>query len=92
MKGLFVMEKTYAPKMCPHCDKEMVREIASYAMGSALSKERFHVDIYRCPLCNRVKLFAAESHMVTCPVCGSTHPANENCIICALNGAFSTKK
>ncbi len=90
-KGLFVMEN-YAPKMCPHCNVEMIREIASYPMGSALMKERFHVDIYRCPKCDRVKLFAAESKMVTCPVCGTVHPASEGCIVCALNGAFTQQK
>lgn len=86
------MEKTtYTPKMCPHCQDEMVLEIASYPMGSAMMKNRFHVDIYRCPKCQRVKLFAAASKLVTCPVCGASHPAGENCVICALNGAFDGK-
>ena len=85
-------EKTYASKVCPHCGDEMVLEIESYPMGSAMMSHRFHVDIYRCPKCDRVKLFAAKSNLVTCPVCGSTHHANERCVICALNSAFDGKQ
>lgn len=77
-------------KICPHCGKEMVLEIASYPMGSALMKNRFHVDIYRCPECQRVKLFAAQSKLVNCPICGASHPAGENCIVCALNNSYNT--
>ena len=86
-----MMEK-YEAKMCPHCEQEMVLEVASYPMGSALMKNRFHVDIFRCPTCQRVKLFASKSQLVTCPVCGTTHHINEGCIVCALNGAYTTDK
>ena len=75
-------------KLCPHCGEEMVLEVASYPMGSAFLANRFHADIYRCPKCDLVKLFAAKSNMVTCPVCGTAHPASERCVLCALNLAF----
>lgn len=86
-KDLVTMEKMNAPKVCPACGDEMILEVASYPMGSAFHKNRFHVDIYLCPKCDRVKLYAAKSHMVACPVCGSTHPIGERCIVCALNAA-----
>ena len=64
--------------------------VASFPMGSALAHERFHVDIYRSPKCDRVELFAAEQEaFVTCPVCGATHSPKEKCPICAINTAFS---
>ncbi len=77
-------------KICPNCQKEMVLEVASYPMGSAFLSNRFHVDIYSCPQCSRVELFAAKDDMVTCPVCGSVHPAKEKCVACALNTAFDS--
>lgn len=84
-------ENKTAQKICPTCGEEMVLEVASYPMGSAFLTNRFHVDIYRCPKCDRVKLYAAKSNLVTCPVCGSTHHANERCVVCALNTAFDGK-
>ena len=88
-KDLFIMEeKRDASKICSTCKEKMVLEVASYPMGSVFLKERFHVDIYRCPVCDRVKLFAAKSKVVICPVCGSTHHADERCAICAINAAF----
>ncbi len=81
-------EKRETEKLCPTCGDEMVLEVASYPMGSVFLKERFHVDIYRCPKCDRVNLFAAKGKLVTCPVCGSSHHADERCAICAINAAF----
>lgn len=76
-------------KICPNCETEMELEVHSYPMGSAFLLDRFHVDIYRCPNCDKVELFAAaKGDMVTCPVCGSSHSAKEKCAICALNTAF----
>lgn len=82
------MAETVAKKICSHCGVEMELAVKSYPMGSAFMKNRFHADIYRCPTCQQVKLYAAESDMVTCPVCGTAHPANERCVLCALNLAF----
>lgn len=84
-------ENVKTSKRCPACEEEMVLEVASYPMGSVFLKERFHVDIYRCPKCDRVELFAAKGKLVTCPVCGSTHHADERCAICAINAAFEQK-
>lgn len=84
-------EKRVTSKVCPTCGGEMVLEISSYPMGSVFLKERFHVDIYRCPKCDRVNLFAAKSKQVTCPVCGSVHNEGERCAICAINSAFERK-
>ena len=81
-------DKSNGKKLCPACGDELVLEVASYPMGSVFLKERFHVDIYRCPKCDRVELFAAKSRMVTCPVCGTLHHADERCAICAINAAF----
>lgn len=75
-------------KICPHCDKEMELAVKSYPMGSVFHTNRFHVDIYRCPECRRVELFEAEGDMVACPVCGAMHPAQEKCVVCALDAAF----
>ena len=80
-----------AVKMCPHCNVPMEEKVASYPMGSAfLSVDRFHVDIYCCPKCQLVKLFASQrpDDLVKCPKCGTMHPKNEKCAICALNIAF----
>ncbi len=82
------MSETVMKKICPSCKAEMELSVKSYPMGSAFIKDRFHVDIYRCPVCQKVELFAAESDMVTCPVCGSVHPAHEKCVKCALDSAF----
>ena len=89
-KDMNIMENK-AVKMCPHCYVPMEEKVANYPMGSALlSVDRFHVDIYCCPQCKLVKLFAAEAeqNLVKCPVCGTMHPKNEKCAICALNTAF----
>lgn len=77
-------------KLCPACNCELELASAGFPMGSTLAHERFHVDIYRCPKCSRVELFAAEKQeLVTCPVCGATHSPEEKCPICAINAAFS---
>lgn len=83
-------EKRETGKLCPTCKDEMILEVASYPMGSAFRKERFYVDIYCCPKCDRVKLFAARNRrdLVTCPICGATHHADENCVRCAIRAAF----
>ena len=79
-----------AKKICLACNRELELASASFPMGSTLAHERFHVDIYRCPACGRVELFAAEEEeLVTCPVCGATHSPKERCPICAINSAFS---
>ena len=75
-------------KICSACGQEMELAEKSYPLGSAFRVKRLHVDIYRCPSCKRVKLFEAESDMVTCPVCGVAHPAQEQCVNCALDTAF----
>ena len=77
-------------KICPACNTELVLASAAFPMGSTFSHERFHVDIYRCPKCSRVELFAAEEETkVVCPVCGATHSPKEKCPVCAINAAFS---
>ena len=76
-------------KLCSKCNKELKLREAGYPMGSAFLKaDRVHVDIYECPECHEIQLFAAESDMVTCPKCGSVHSAKEECAICALNNAI----
>ena len=75
--------------MCPSCHKPLKLREASYPMGSALLKaDRVHVDIYECPECHGIRLYAAESDMVTCPKCGSLHSKREKCAICAMNTAI----
>lgn len=77
-------------RLCAACQCELTLASASFPMGSTLAHERFHVDIYRCPQCGRVELFAAEQEaFVTCPVCGATHSPKEKCPICAINSAFT---
>ena len=62
-------------KVCPVCHKALKLKEAGYPMGSALLKaDRVHVDIYECPECQRVELFAAESDLVKCPKCGTKKP------------------
>lgn len=78
-------------KCCPRCGSEMELKEKSYAMGSALFTNRFHVNIYACPKCNHVELFATEGELVTCPVCGTKHPAREKCAICSLNTVLDGK-
>ena len=75
-------------KICPHSNQEIELAVKSYPMGSVFQMNRFHADIYRCPACQRISLFAAERNMVTCPVCGTSHPAQEKCVTCALDAAF----
>lgn len=82
------MSEAAVKKICPVCNCELVCKETAYPMGSALMSRRFHVDIYSCPECSRVSLFASDENEVTCPVCGTTHPAKEKCAICALNSAF----
>ena len=58
-------------------------------MGSAFLKDdRVHVDIYECPECGKIELFASETDMVVCPKCGTLHSPKEACAICALNAAL----
>ncbi len=77
-------------RLCPACQTELELASAAFPMGSTLAHERFHVDIYRCPKCSRVELFAVEQdNLVTCPVCGATHSPKEKCPICAINSAFT---
>lgn len=80
---------TNAKKECPFCHKELALKESGYPMGSALLKaDRVHVDIYSCPECGRIELYAAQSDMITCPKCGSLHSAKEECAICALNNGL----
>ena len=76
-------------KMCPHCRKELKLREASYPMGSSFLKaDRVHVDIYECPDCHEIRLYAANSDMITCPKCGTVHSVKEKCAVCALNAAL----
>ena len=75
-------------KTCSTCGLELELAVKSYPLGSAFQMKRLHADIYRCPSCRRVELFEVESDMVTCPVCGAQHPAQERCFTCALDAAF----
>lgn len=78
-------------KLCLACNCELELASAAFPMGSTFAHERFHVDIYRCPKCGRVELFAAEEEKkVICPKCGATHSPKERCPICAINSAFSS--
>ena len=82
-----------AEKLCPVCHKPLVLKEESYPMGSALFKaDRVHVDIYECPDCERVELFAAKSDLVKCPKCGNMHSAKEACAVCALNAGLDAEK
>ena len=74
-------------KLCPVCNVKMNLRSKGYAMGSPLSFNRFHADIYSCPQCGRVRLYAAEEMLVKCPVCGRMHHPDEACINCAINKA-----
>ena len=86
---MIVMSET-AAKRCPSCACDMELAVEDYPVGSAFVHNRFHVDIYRCPKCSRVEMYASDKQeLVTCPVCGATHSAHEKCPICALNTAFS---
>lgn len=77
-----------AEKTCVYCHKPLKLREAGYPMGSALLKSnRVHVDIYECPECQRVELFAAESSLVKCPKCGTLHSPKEACVVCAMNAA-----
>ena len=90
MEGRFVI---MAEKLCPVCHKPLVLKEESYPMGSALFKaDRVHVDIYECPECERVELFAAKSDLVKCPKCGNMHSAKEACAVCALNAGLDAEK
>ena len=63
-----------AEKLCPSCHKPLKLREASYPMGSSFLKaDRVHVDIYECPECHGIRLYAAESDM---------------CAVCALNAAI----
>ena len=78
-----------AEKMCPSCHKTLTLREKGYPMGSALLKaDRVHVDIYECPECHGIRLYASEGDMVKCPKCGNLHSAKEKCAICALNSAL----
>ena len=78
-----------AEKVCLSCHKALKLRESAYPMGSAFLKaDRVHVDIYECPECHHVELFAADSDMVTCPKCGTVHSAKEACAVCALNAAL----
>ena len=78
-----------AEKFCPTCHEELRLKESGYPMGSAFLKDdRVHVDIYECPKCNRIELFASETDMVACPKCGTLHSPKEACAICALNAAL----
>ncbi|MBQ7150965.1 MAG: zf-TFIIB domain-containing protein [Synergistaceae bacterium] len=78
-----------ADRMCPSCHTVLTLKEKDYPMGSAFLKaDRFHVDIYECPECHGVRLYAAEPELVTCPKCGSLHSPREACAVCALNGAI----
>ena len=72
-------------KKCPVCNVNLELRSKGYAMGSPLSFQRFHADIYSCPKCRRVRLYAADENLVVCPVCGHKHHPDEQCIVCALN-------
>ena len=81
-----------AEKTCVYCHKPLKLREASYPMGSALLKaDRVHVDIYECPECQRVELFAAESDLVKCPKCGSLHSKKEKCVVCAMNAGLDAE-
>ena len=88
-KGMFPMSESV--KTCTVCGKELELSKSSYAMGSHLFADRFHVDIYTCPQCGHVELFAAKAELVNCPKCGTPHPANEKCPICALDTVLDGK-
>ncbi|MBQ3403593.1 MAG: zf-TFIIB domain-containing protein [Synergistaceae bacterium] len=83
-----------AEKLCPSCKKALKLRESGYPMGSAFLKaDRVHVDIYECPECHGIRLYAAESdsNMVTCPKCGTVHNAKEACAVCALNAALDAE-
>ena len=78
-------------KVCSCCGGTLEQQKTSYAMGSSLLTNRFHVDIYVCSQCGHVELFAAKPEMETCPKCGTAHPVGEKCAICALDTVMDGK-
>ncbi len=75
--------------ICPVCNKELKLREEGYPMGSAFLKaDRVHVNIYECPECHEVHLYACDGGQVTCPKCGTLHNAKEACPVCALNAAL----
>lgn len=86
------MMENSVKKVCSCCGEELRLKVRSYPMGSVFQTSRIHADIYQCPNCSKIELFAAESDMVVCPVCGVSHPAQERCVNCALDAAFGGKK
>ena len=53
-------------KLCPVCNVKMNLRSKNYAMGSPLSFNRFYTDIYSCPQCGRVRLYAANEKVIIC--------------------------
>ncbi len=78
-------------KICPRCKVELELCRKSYAMGSSMFEERIHADIYVCPQCGHVELFAARPEMEACPKCGTVHPVGQKCAICALGTVLDGK-
>ena len=73
-------------KTCPICRVGLELKTKGYAMGSSLSHNRMHADVFVCPECRGVYLYESEAdNMVKCPVCGSMHHAGEKCLFCELN-------
>ena len=73
-------------KTCPVCNIPLELKTEGYAMGSSLSRNRMHADLYVCPKCRGIHMYESKSdNMVKCPVCGNMHHEGEKCLYCELN-------
>ena len=72
-------------KQCPVCHVDLELKTKGYPMGSSLSHNRLHADLYVCPECRGMYLYESDSdRMVKCPVCGNMHHYGEKCLFCEL--------
>lgn len=90
-------------KCCTYCKSKLTLDMRKYGLGgdgygglSSLLMEQYEVDIYRCPRCGRIELFAPEEEVIppeeqdiTCSVCGTKHSPLIGCPHCALTRAYS---
>lgn len=89
-------------RCCPRCGEELKLEMREFSLGgdghgglSSLFVVQYDVDIYLCPQCGKVELYAAapESESepepkVKCSRCGAEHSPEIGCPRCALNDAY----
>ena len=88
-------------KSCPACAGPLERRLKNFLIGSdgygglsSMGLEQYAVDLFVCPQCGKVELYAAQSsrqeekqeeEQVTCPTCGTRYSPLINCPHCALH-------